>query len=103
MFPLSFVEPCQTQPNMAYMSAWYIAIHGQMLPDYSQNINLVAAAPSRGSAGYWKHRGGTGDTVETCPDTITISNNTTLGEMLQGVVAFIPLDLSHEKSPKRRD
>ena len=76
--PLSFVEPCQTQSNMAYMSAWYIAIHGQMLPDYSQNINLVAAAPSRGSAGYWKHRGGTGDTVETCPDTITISNNTVL-------------------------
>ena len=31
------------------MSAWYIAIHGQMLPDYSQNINLVAAARSRGS------------------------------------------------------
>ena len=78
MFPLSFVEPCQTQSNMAYMSAWYIAIPGQMLADYSQNINLVAAAPSRGSAGYWKHRGGTGDTVETCPDTITISNNTIL-------------------------
>ena len=60
LFPLSFVEPCQTWLNIAYMSAWYIAIHGQMLPDYSQNINLVAAARSRGSGGYWKHRRGHG-------------------------------------------
>ena len=69
------------------MSAWYIAIHGQMLPDYSQNINLVAAAPSRGSGGYWKHRPGTRRThEETCPHTITISNNTAPGEMPWWVV-----------------
>ena len=65
------------------MSAWYIAIHGQMLPDYSQNINLVAAARSRGSEDIGNTDGDTEETRGDLPTshTITISNNTAPGEM----------------------